>query len=73
MWNLPGSGIKPVSPTLASGFFTTLSFFTTWSLSHQGSPEKQFLKKKLGRNKRNRGKKKIKDKIGKVNKNMENK
>ena len=23
MWNLPGSGIEPVSPALAGGFFTT--------------------------------------------------
>ena len=23
MWNLPGSGFEPVSPALASGFFTT--------------------------------------------------
>ena len=23
MWDLPGSGIKPVSPALAGGFFTT--------------------------------------------------
>ena len=23
MWDLPGSGIEPVSPTLAGGFFTT--------------------------------------------------
>ena len=22
-WDLPGSGIEPVSPTLAGGFFTT--------------------------------------------------
>ena len=40
-------------------------------LSHQGSPEKKFLKKKLGRN--NEGKKKIKGKIGKVNTNVEKK
>ena len=25
MWDLPGSGIKPVSPALAGGFFTTES------------------------------------------------
>ena len=25
MWDLPGSGIEPVSPTLAGGFFTTES------------------------------------------------
>ena len=25
MWGLPGSGIKPVSPALAGGFFTTES------------------------------------------------
>ena len=25
MWDLPASGIKPVSPTLAGGFFTTES------------------------------------------------
>ena len=25
MWGLPGSGIKPVSPALAGGFFTTLT------------------------------------------------
>ena len=25
MWDLPGSGIKPVSPALADGFFTTES------------------------------------------------
>ena len=41
-------------------------------LSHQGSPEKQFFKNKLGRNKKE-GKNKIKGKIGKVNMNMENK
>ena len=23
MWDLPGSGIEPMSPTLAGGFFTT--------------------------------------------------
>ena len=23
MWDLPGSGIKPVSPAVAGGFFTT--------------------------------------------------
>ena len=23
MWDLPGSGIEPVSPALAGGFFTT--------------------------------------------------
>ena len=23
LWNLPGSGIKPVAPALAGGFFTT--------------------------------------------------
>ena len=29
MWNLPGSGIKPVSPALVGGFLSTV---------HQGSP-----------------------------------
>ena len=27
MWHLPGSGVKPMSPALAGGFFTTS---TTW-------------------------------------------
>ena len=31
MWDLPGPGIKPLSPALAGGFLTT-------SLRHQGSP-----------------------------------
>ena len=35
MWDLPGSGIEPTSPTLADGFFTT---------SRQGSPIACFLK-----------------------------
>ena len=52
-----------MSPALASGFCTT---------EPQGSPEKQFFKNKLGRNKKE-GKNKIKGKIGKVNMNMENK
>ena len=34
MWGFPGSGIKPVSPALAGGFFT---------LSLQGSPQVFFI------------------------------
>ena len=39
MWNLPGSGIKPVSPALAGRFFTTEP-----KDSYQGSPKLTFLK-----------------------------
>ena len=35
MWDLPGLGIKPVSPALAGGFFTT---------TLAGKPRKGFLK-----------------------------
>ena len=34
MWDLPGAGIKSVSPALAAGFLT---------LGHQGSPSKALL------------------------------
>lgn len=39
LWDLPRPEIEPVSPTLASGFFTTES----------GKPEQQFLKDQLQR------------------------
>ena len=38
MWDLPGSGIEPMSPALAGGLFT---------LTHQGGPDVHFLKRTL--------------------------
>ena len=45
MWDLPGSGIEPVSPALAGGFFTTESpgkpwvrLFLVWGLGEQPLP-----------------------------------
>jgi len=44
MWDLPGSGIEPISPALAGGFFTTEPprkpfsvFLMLWNLSF-GNP-----------------------------------
>ena len=40
VWDLPGSGIEPVSPALAGGFFATEPAGTPLDLSlEQGPPE----------------------------------
>ena len=32
MWDLPGPGLRPVSPALAGGFFFILFYFFYWSI-----------------------------------------